>query len=162
MTFKFKVGDKVRHRKAWDCGYNPPFLMDKEQILQICKIDGNMLHFNYINGGWIQSRFQPVEVYRKPEEAKKDDADKSRLDILFGCRGIDEVGHVFAYGAKKYEQYNWRKSGNDDSYKRRLVGAALRHLFAYLTGNRTDPETGKSHLAHAIADLAMVIDLENS
>lgn len=162
MTFKFKVGDKVRHRRSQDCGYNYPYGMEPENILQIQKINGNLLYFKSFLGGWIQSRFQPVEVYRKPEQAKKDDSDKSRLDILLGCRGIDEVGHVFAFGAKKYEQYNWRKSGNDDSYKRRLVGAALRHLFAYLTGNRTDAETGKSHLAHAIADLAMVIDLEHS
>lgn len=161
MTFKFKVGDKVRHGTVYPV---PPVLHNK--ILTVTKINegdySQYFLFAQAPGQWSVERFQPVQVYRKPEEAQKDDSNKSRLDILLGCRGIDQVGHVFAYGAKKYEEYNWRKSGNDDSYKRRLVGAALRHLFAYLTGNRTDAETGKSHLAHAIADLAMVIDLENS
>lgn len=161
MAFKFKVGDKVRHASYEKSGLIMPFGFPNG-VITVDGVAQDILYFKQYHGGWYSDRFQPVQIYRKPEEAQKDDSDKSRLDILLGCRGIDQVGHVFAYGAKKYEQYNWRKSGNDDSYKRRLVGAALRHLFAYLTGNRTDPETGKSHIAHAIADLAMVIDLEKS
>jgi Domain of unknown function (DUF5664) len=91
----------------------------------------------------------------------KDDDNKPRLDILLSCRGITDVGDVFAYGAKKYALYNWRKAGDDTAYRFRLVGAAIRHITAYLAGVRLDAETGKSHLAHAIADLAMVMDLEN-
>jgi hypothetical protein len=56
------------------------------------------------------------------------------------------------YGAKKYGRYNYR----DGIKHSRLLDAALRHLTAILAGEDIDPESGNSHLWHALASLAML------
>lgn len=81
----------------------------------------------------------------------KDDAEKPRTDLL-PVAPLVEVAHVFGFGAKKYDAYNWR--GLSVS---RLYGAALRHLFAYWRGEDNDPETGRSHLAHAACCVLMAL-----
>lgn len=74
----------------------------------------------------------------------KYDTEKNRLDLL-DIEWMEEVGKVLTYGAIKYSPDNWRIG---ISY-RRLIGAALRHLFAFARGEDFDPETGLSHLSHA-------------
>lgn len=64
---------------------------------------------------------------------------------------------VFGLGAKKYGAYNWRKHRVSASV---YQAAALRHLMAWWEGESTDPESGQSHLAHARACLAIVLDAE--
>lgn len=83
----------------------------------------------------------------------KNDADKERLDLL-PMRAINEVGKVLTFGAKKYADNNWRggmKWG-------RLVGATLRHVFAFMGGENTDKESGLHHLAHAATDILCVLE----
>jgi hypothetical protein len=82
------------------------------------------------------------------------DENKNRLDLL-SAPWIEGVGHVLTFGAKKYEAHNWRK-GIQTS---RLLGAALRHLFAYLRGEDLDPETGLSHLLHASCCVMFAFEL---
>lgn len=65
---------------------------------------------------------------------------------------------VFALGAKKYGAYNWRSTAVAGSV---YVAAALRHLFAWFDGQDNDPESGISHLAHARAGLAIMLDAES-
>jgi hypothetical protein len=55
------------------------------------------------------------------------------------------VSTVLAFGAKKYGEHNWRKGISQS----RLIGAALRHTFAFLRGEDKDAESGLSHLYHA-------------
>lgn len=84
----------------------------------------------------------------------KYDSEKNRLDLL-SPRWIDGVGAVLTFGAKKYAAHNWRK-GLERS---RLLGAALRHIFAYLKGEDYDPETGLLHLHHASCCLMFASEL---
>jgi hypothetical protein len=77
-------------------------------------------------------------------EGTKNDQGKSRLDLispalLFG------VGDVLAFGAKKYEDWNWAKG----ILYSRVIGAAIRHMIAYSGGENNDEETNMSHLFHA-------------
>ena len=64
--------------------------------------------------------------------------------------GIDplaamELAKVYGYGEmQKYERYNYLK-GYDWSLS---VDALFRHLFAFLSGEDFDPETGFRHTAH--------------
>lgn len=58
-------------------------------------------------------------------------------------------------GARKYGAFNWRET-NVESMT--YVGAALRHIAAYVDGETTDPESGNPHLAHAMASLAILVD----
>ena len=74
----------------------------------------------------------------------KHDGDKTRLELL-PFEALEEVGKVLTVGAIKYAPDNWRKGMS----WRRVLGSALRHLFAWGAGEDKDPETELSHLAHA-------------
>lgn len=55
------------------------------------------------------------------------------------------VAEVLTFGKKKYAAQNWR--GGLEVM--RLLSAALRHIFAFLRGEDSDPESGLPHLHHA-------------
>lgn len=75
--------------------------------------------------------------------AIKQDSEKPRLELLSSI-ALTEIAKVLTFGAKKYDDHNWRQGFKWS----RLLGAALRHLFAFIGGEDKDPETGLSHLAH--------------
>src|ERR1700677_4924809 len=62
---------------------------------------------------------------------------------------IELVSRVRMFGAKKYSRGNFKAGFK---YTRSLA-AALRHIFAYLNGEDNDPESGLSHLGHAICSI---------
>ena len=68
-----------------------------------------------------------------------------------------EVSRVLTIGAEKYDEENWRKL---DNLQKRYTGATLRHLFAHMDGERLDPETNLSHLAHALCCLLFKLEIE--
>lgn len=74
----------------------------------------------------------------------KYDMDKNRVDLL-DPEWMEGVGQVLTFGAKKYAANNWRGG----ILHSRLVGACLRHVFAFLRGEANDAESGLSHLLHA-------------
>lgn len=82
--------------------------------------------------------FHPEDV------AIKHDSDKNRLELI-PSEAIEEIGKVLTHGAKKYDSWNWAKGFKWS----RLLGALLRHVYAWARGEDKDPETGLSHLAHA-------------
>jgi len=95
---------------------------------------------------------------REPEQGTKHDYGKPRPELL-PAKTLLEVSAVLAFGAQKYAPDNWRKVPD---LKNRYMGAALRHLLAYQAGESKDPETGYSHLAHAICSLMYVREDEVS
>ena len=60
-------------------------------------------------------------------------------------------------GAAKYGQYNWRETKVETMT---YIHACLRHVYSYLDGEAIDPESGASHLGHAMACLAILADAE--
>lgn len=76
---------------------------------------------------------------------KKFDDGKARWDLL-PLRAAGMVVDVLGFGAAKYGPENWRKV---PELRRRYYAAALRHLAAWWMGEKTDPESGLPHLAHA-------------
>lgn len=74
---------------------------------------------------------------------RKDDQDKLPMDLLDPL-ALDGLAAVLAFGAKKYAKHNWR-GGISWS---RLIAALLRHTFAILRGELTDPESGLPHIDH--------------
>ena len=58
-------------------------------------------------------------------------------------------------GAEKYGSYNWRKKKVRAMI---YVGAALRHLLAYVDGENQATDSGISHIAHALACLGILAD----
>lgn len=86
----------------------------------------------------------------------KYDGDKPRMDLL-DPHAIEQLAKVLTFGATKYAAHNWRQG----LHKSRLIAAGLRHLFAYLRGEDTDPETGLSHAAHAMCCCMFLLGLEH-
>ena len=69
-----------------------------------------------------------------------------------------EEAKAFQYGIehKKYPEASWRKSPIRYST---YIDAALRHILAVIEADTwNDPESGIPHLAHARANLAILLD----
>lgn len=71
---------------------------------------------------------------------------------------FDEVCQVWTYGEAKYARWNWLK-GMAWSIP---YACACRHLFAYWRGERNDPESGCSHLAHVVCNVMMLLHYERA
>lgn len=88
-------------------------------------------------------------------EGRKDDAGKPGFEFL-PADALGEINEIMRFGAKKYAPRNWEKG----MAWTRPANACLRHLFAWLAGERRDPETGRSHLAHAGACVLFLVAYE--
>lgn len=88
-------------------------------------------------------------------EALKYDTNKNPLELL-PVEALEAVGEILRHGAYKYEPRNWEKGMKWS----RLYGAALRHLFAWWRGEKNDPDSGLSHLAHAACCLMFLLTYE--
>jgi len=84
----------------------------------------------------------------------KHDNGKPRMDLL-PPDALDEVANILSFGATKYGERNWENGFNYG----RLIGAALRHIFAFMRGEDLDTETGRSHLGHAACCILMLLAL---
>lgn len=84
----------------------------------------------------------------KLTEGVKYDSGKPRFDLI-PPKALEELAKVYAFGAEKYASRNWEQ-GMDWG---RVYAATQRHLNAWWGGEETDPETGLSHLAHAMFGL---------
>jgi len=74
--------------------------------------------------------------------------DQGKLEwTLVPWKSLKEIVEVLMYGNKKYPDptnANWKKV-EPERYRKAL----LRHVIAWMDGEKNDEETGKSHLAHA-------------
>lgn len=69
------------------------------------------------------------------------------------------LGAVLESGAEKYGLYNWRDSAVDISV---YFDALQRHMLMFRDGEILDPESGLPHLAHAMANCAIILDAMES
>lgn len=81
----------------------------------------------------------------------KYDSGKPRLSLV-PKEAYWGMAAALTYGAQKYAADNFKKGIE----YRRVADAALRHLTAWLDGEELDPESGLSHLDHALASVAML------
>ena len=100
-----------------------------------------------------------VASLTKPSQftsGQKDDKEKNRLDLI-EPEFIEGVGRVLTFGANKYEPNNWQKVENAED---RYYAAALRHLMAWRRGEKTDLESGISHLDHVACNIMFLQHFE--
>lgn len=71
---------------------------------------------------------------------------------------IIQTSMAMAYGAARYGGFNWRQHSIKASV---YISAAYRHLMQWWDGEDIDPESGVSHLGHAMACMAILIDAIN-
>lgn len=86
----------------------------------------------------------------------KYDGEKPKMHLL-PPKATLEVAKVLTFGAQKYDEENWRKL---DNLQARYSSGALRHIFAHIDKEELDPESGLSHLAHAICCLMFKLEIE--
>lgn len=78
------------------------------------------------------------------DEGRKNDTGKLPLHLL-PFDALEAVTEVLDCGQKIYSPRNWEKG----MHWSRVFGAMLRHAFKWWQGQKADPETGLSHMAHA-------------
>ena len=83
------------------------------------------------------------------QEGIKHDGEKLRWSLL-PWKALERVVEVLEFGAWKYSPDNWKKV---EDAEQRYKDAAQRHLAAVMQGEIYDPESGKTHYAHAICCL---------
>lgn len=96
-----------------------------------------------------------LTVSPKEEKALKYDDGKPPMDLL-PYPALAEVALVLGYGEKKYGRWNYMK-GMEWS---RLIAAALRHINQFNWGEDYDRESFKSHIAHAVCCLLMLLEYQ--
>lgn len=69
---------------------------------------------------------------------------------------FEEVCHVWKHGEEKYRRWNWAR-GMAWSVPYACI---CRHLFAWYRGERNDPESGCSHLAHIVCNVIMLMHFD--
>jgi hypothetical protein len=82
----------------------------------------------------------------------KYDSEKPLMALL-PAEAIEAEAAVWTFGMKKYAAYNWCKG---ITYTR-IISAMLRHTFAIVKGEDTDPESGLPHAAHIRCCAGMLI-----
>lgn len=85
----------------------------------------------------------------------KSDQGKPRYDLI-PPELLEEVAEVLTFGAAKYDAHNWARGAEYSRY----YSACQRHLWAWWGGEDRDPETGLSHLAHAVCCVAFLMAYE--
>lgn len=76
---------------------------------------------------------------------RKNDATKPRWSLL-PLGSVHQIVRVLDFGARKYAPDNWQRVPHA---RQRYYDALQRHVEAWWRGERTDPESGLHHLAHA-------------
>jgi len=102
----------------------------------------------------LQNRQYPPQT---AETGIKHDSEKIQVELL-SPTALLEVAKVMTFGAKKYGANNWR---NGLAWTR-ILGAALRHLLAFMGGQDKDPETGLSHVAHLACCAMFLLEYEKT
>ena len=108
---------------------------------------------------------KPIPAQQNQEKSRDDRPETTGVKYdggkpqwsLVPFKAMTEVVEVLTYGAKKYSADNWCKVPDA---RRRYIDAGFRHFSAYVAGEKNDPETGYSHLAHAICCLLFLLAFE--
>ena len=94
----------------------------------------------------------------RAEEGRNYDGGKPMMSLV-PPHALEEMAKVLTLGAKKYDVDNWKYV---EDGKQRYLDAMLRHINAYIKGERDDPEFGTHHLAHAACCLYFILDADVS
>jgi len=84
-------------------------------------------------------------------QGKKDLIGKVRVELI-PPEVILGLGEIFTIGAQEYGEYNWEKGLKWQD----LIGAAMRHLLKWCSGETLDRKSRKHHLLHCMANLCML------
>lgn len=106
---------------------------------------------DYVTEATRKYQERVIREHQIAEGIKHDDG-KAGWDLL-PMDAVDCVARVLTYGKLKYAARNWEKG----MAWGRLIGAAMRHIAAFMGGEEIDPESKEHHLAHAACDVLFVL-----
>ncbi len=112
----------------------------------------------------ILESIMPETSTPKKLTAKDSDNPKTAFGLmkppiaLIPMTALVEEACAFRLGAEKYGPANWREKAVPASV---YINAAMRHMLSWYDGQDNDVESGASHLAHARACLAILIDAKS-
>lgn len=86
-------------------------------------------------------------------EAIKHDGGKPDWSLV-PFEALEGMVKVLEFGANKYAGWNWTTNGGFPYT--RVLRSCLRHIFAYMRGEDNDPESGLSHIHHAMCNLLFI------
>jgi hypothetical protein len=133
---------------------------DPDDIVQQLMLDDNERKFRTPPFRTLLPQYETIVDELKSEGlGRKDDEEKAAPQLIPPFAEA-EVARVLAAGARKYSPENWRLVPDAGGPQGRYIGAALRHINAYRQGDQEDRETGLHPLAHAVASLLFVMELE--
>lgn len=112
---------------------------------------GSGLVSSYGSNRWHENT---VTIYPDNNPKTQFGVKKIPLDVV-PPSAIHAMARAFADGAKKYGPFNWREKNISSTV---YYGAALRHLMAWYDGENTASDSNLSHLDHALACIAMIVD----
>lgn len=92
---------------------------------------------------------------------KKSDEGKPMVSLVEPAYVLG-TAKILTFGAEKYGKDNWKTAKAEDI--ERYNDALLRHLYAYLGGEKIDPESGQPHLYHISCNVMFLdyFDRQNS
>ena len=123
-------------------GESPEFGVDDEQPIDPTDIDQPEQEAGKVVDG-DRTRFATGAV-------RSSDAEEFRYDLISPI-GLEAVARTCAEGAAKYSAHNWERGMDVPD----LLNHALRHVFQFLAGDRSEP-----HLPHAAWGLLAAIHSE--
>jgi len=113
-----------------------------------------MYDYNLTDNG-LKGVVIQAETKDSGTEALKFDNEKPDPTMIPMSAVIGEA-KALGFGANKYGRSNWKK-GMDWM---RPAGAALRHLYAWISGEDIDPESGLNHLYHVKCNISFLIEYQ--
>lgn len=96
-----------------------------------------------------------IDEVTKPDDFVKNDSGKLEWSLM-PFKQLEDVVRVLMFGAKKYSRDNWKKCDDVNRYK----DALMRHVTAYIEGEKFDKGKGGDnlpHLAHAICNCLFLL-----
>ena len=93
------------------------------------------------------------------DKGVKHDKDKLKWSLLMSFKSLKDVVRVLMFGARKYPSAdNWKKVPDG---KQRYKDALMRHVVAYMNGEKKDEETELSHLCHCVCCALFLMEIDN-
>ena len=125
---------------------------------QIAKFKSTYERDGKVTFDWADLRPKGESLYPADEPPIGPKYDTGKLQYgLIPPIATRSLAQVLTFGAAKYAPNSWQRVPDGE---RRYTDALYRHLEQYRMGESTDAESGLSHLAHAITNIAFLLHFE--
>lgn len=94
---------------------------------------------------------------KRPNNEMKFDSGKARPSLV-PLIPLKQIEEIFEFGAQKYAKNSWRDPDREAVEWSRTYDSILRHLHAWYAREDLDPESGLTHLAHAAAQMMILME----